>query len=117
MPPDRQSSLVYHWHDLRGVRLFAVVTLLIGRLGSETVAAHQIINNLSGLVMVPLGLGMATSIRVGFKWRRESCSGEKPAVGHVHSAGFAIVSDHFADFWHDSDLTIYRATTGGWHCQ
>ena len=56
---------------------FAVVTLLIGRLGPETVAAHQIINNLSGLIfMVPLGLGMATSIRVGFNvgaaamWRR-----------------------------------------------
>ena len=47
--------------------IFSLVTLLIGRLGAETVAAHQIVNNISGLVfMVPLGLGMATSIRVGF---------------------------------------------------
>ena len=47
--------------------IFSLMTLLIGRLGAETVAAHQIINNISGLVfMVPLGLGMATSISVGF---------------------------------------------------
>ena len=47
--------------------IFSLVTLLIGRLGAETVAAHQIVNNISGLVfMVPLGLGMATSIRVGY---------------------------------------------------
>lgn len=47
--------------------MFSAITLLIGRLGVETVAANQIVNNLSGLVfMIPLGLGMATSIRVGY---------------------------------------------------
>ena len=47
--------------------IFSAVTLLIGRLGVETVAANQIVNNVSGLVfMIPLGLGMATSIRVGY---------------------------------------------------
>ena len=74
---------------------FAVVTLLIGRLGPETVAAHQIINNLSGLIfMVPLGLGMATSIRVGFNVG----AGNVAAARHVGwlamaaSAAFATVS-------------------------
>ena len=47
--------------------IFSAVTLLIGRLGVETVAANQIVNNVSGLIfMIPLGLGMATSIRVGY---------------------------------------------------
>lgn len=47
--------------------IFSAITLLIGRLGVETVAANQIVNNVSGLVfMIPLGLGMATSIRVGY---------------------------------------------------
>ena len=74
---------------------FAVVTLLIGRLGSETVAAHQIINNLSGLVfMVPLGLGMATSIRVGFNVGAGNLVAARKTgwLAMATSAGFAIFS-------------------------
>jgi MATE family multidrug resistance protein len=47
--------------------VFSSLTLLIGRLGVDTVAAHQIANNIGGLTfMIPLALGMAASIRVGF---------------------------------------------------
>ncbi len=47
--------------------VFSTLTLLIGRLGVETVAAHQIATNVGGLTfMVPLALGMAASIRVGY---------------------------------------------------
>lgn len=47
--------------------MFSVVTLLIGRLGVEAVAAHQIAGNVGAMTfMVPLALGMAVSIRVGF---------------------------------------------------
>ena len=49
------------------ISLFSVVTLLIGRLGAESVAAHMIASNVGGMTfMVPLALGMAVSIRVGF---------------------------------------------------
>jgi MATE family multidrug resistance protein len=49
------------------ISLFAVITLLIGRLGAEAVAAHSIASNVGGMTfMVPLALGMAVSIRVGF---------------------------------------------------
>jgi MATE family multidrug resistance protein len=49
------------------ISMFSVVTLLIGRLGVESVAAHQIAANVGGMTfMVPLALGMAVSIRVGF---------------------------------------------------
>lgn len=74
---------------------FAVVTLLIGRLGPETVAAHQIINNLSGLIfMVPLGLGMATSIRVGFNVGagRTAAARRVGWIAMATSAAFAMIS-------------------------
>lgn len=46
---------------------FSLMGLLLGRFGPETIAAHQIVGNLNGLTfMVPLALGMATTIRVGF---------------------------------------------------
>ena len=49
------------------VAFFSVVTLLVGRLGVETVASHQVAFNVSGIAfMVPLALGMAATIRVGF---------------------------------------------------
>jgi MATE family multidrug resistance protein len=46
---------------------FSLMGLLIGRFGPETLASHQIVGNLNGMTfMVPLALGMATTIRVGF---------------------------------------------------
>ena len=49
------------------VAFFSVVTLLIGRLGVATVASHQVAFNVAGVAfMVPLALGMAATIRVGF---------------------------------------------------
>ncbi|MDP6470282.1 MAG: MATE family efflux transporter [Pseudomonadales bacterium] len=47
--------------------VFSVMTLLIGRLGVDAVAAHQITSNVAGLTfMIPLGIGMAATVRVGF---------------------------------------------------
>jgi len=45
---------------------YAVVGLMMGWLGSEALAAHQIVNALAGLAyMIPLGMAGAASIRVG----------------------------------------------------
>ncbi|OCG42343.1 MATE family efflux transporter [Gilliamella sp. Bif1-4] len=47
--------------------LFAVIALLIAPLGQLTVAAHQIIFTISSLTFaIPLSLGVATSIRIGY---------------------------------------------------
>lgn len=47
--------------------VFSAATLLIGRIGVEAVAAHQIAMNVGGLTfMIPMGIGMAAAIRVGF---------------------------------------------------
>ncbi|AKC32093.1 MATE family efflux transporter [Candidatus Pantoea carbekii] len=49
------------------VTLFAVVALLVSPLGIVKVAGHQIALNFSSLVFVlPLSLGVATTIRVGY---------------------------------------------------
>lgn len=47
--------------------VFSATTLLIGRIGVEAVAAHQIAMNVGGLTfMLPMGIGMAAAIRVGY---------------------------------------------------
>lgn len=50
------------------VTLFAAITLLVAGLGTVVVAAHQVALNVSSvLFMVPLSLGMALTVRVGFE--------------------------------------------------
>ena len=47
--------------------LFVVVAMLMARLGERTVAAYQIaINFASIMFMIPMGIGFATTVRVGF---------------------------------------------------
>ena len=60
------------------VAFFSAATLLIGRLGVETVAAHQIAFNIVGVsFMVPLALGMAATIRVGFNVGADDAAGAR----------------------------------------
>lgn len=47
--------------------LFVVVAMLMARLGESTVAAYQIAINFASVVfMIPLGIGFATTVRVGY---------------------------------------------------
>ena len=47
--------------------IFSLMTLLIGRLGVAAVAAHQIAANVGGITyMIPMALGMAATVRVGY---------------------------------------------------
>jgi MATE family multidrug resistance protein len=49
------------------VSLFAVVAILLAPFGANIVASHQVALNFSALMfMIPLSLGMATSIRIGY---------------------------------------------------
>ena len=61
--------------------LFVAVALAIGTLGTDIVASHQIAINVASVTfMVPLGLAMATTVRVGY------AAGRGDAVG-VRDAG------------------------------
>ncbi|NVK89526.1 MAG: MATE family efflux transporter [Gammaproteobacteria bacterium] len=87
------------------IAMFAIVGLLIGRFAIEVVAAHQIAINIASMAyMIPLGLSIAISARVGFFSGRENIPGLKLAAktGVLIALSIAIVSAigmyWFADF-------------------
>lgn len=68
--------------------LFIVTSLLIGRLGSTFLAAHQIAVNLAQLFfMIPVAVAEATTVRVGHALGRGDFKGVRQAAG----AGCVIV--------------------------
>lgn len=67
--------------------LFVATALVIGRLGTTAIAAHQIALNVASVAfMVPLGVAMATTVRVG----HAVGAGDAPAVRWSAAAGFSI---------------------------
>ncbi|MCW8825982.1 MAG: MATE family efflux transporter [Gammaproteobacteria bacterium] len=61
--------------------LFGAVALLLGVLGTTVVAAHQVAINFSGLLfMVPLGLSMAITVRIGNAVGRSDMAGARGAA-------------------------------------
>ena len=68
--------------------LFVATALLIGRMGAVDVAAHQIaLNVVSVLFMLPLGIAMATTVRVGHAAGADDRSGVRWAA----AAGYGLV--------------------------
>ena len=68
--------------------LFIVTALLIGRLGPEPSAAHQIAINVASLAfMIPLGLAEATTVRVGHALGR----GDRAGLRRAAFAGYALL--------------------------
>src|SRR5678815_3462976 len=66
--------------------LFVAAALLIGSLGTVAVAGHQVAINVASVAfMVPLGVAMATTIRVGNAVGR----GDAEAARHAGFAGIA----------------------------
>lgn len=67
--------------------LFVATALVIGRLGTTPIAAHQIALNVASVAfMVPLGVAMATTVRVG----HAVGAGDAPAVRWSAAAGYSI---------------------------
>lgn len=66
--------------------LFAVVTYLMGALGTETLAAHQIVlQTIVIIFMIPLGISYATTIRVG------QALGKDDLVGIQRATALSII--------------------------
>lgn len=60
--------------------MFSVAALLMGRLGTNEVAAHAVALQLASLAfMVPLGLGLAATVRVGLAYGRGDHEGVRKA--------------------------------------
>ena len=67
--------------------VFGVVGLLMGRLGTESVAAHQVALNLASLTfMVPLGVSAAATVLVG----RAVGRGDEPGVRRAARASLTV---------------------------
>jgi multidrug resistance protein, MATE family len=74
---------------------FGAVGLLMGRLGSNQLAAHQAAINLAALTfMVPLGVGAAASVRVGRAVGAGDAAGARAAThaAYVCGVGFMCVT-------------------------
>ncbi|RMI09300.1 MAG: MATE family efflux transporter, partial [Calditrichaeota bacterium] len=75
--------------------MFAVVGLLIGSLGVEQVAGHQIALNVASITfMVPLGISIAATSRVGREIGRQDPARARLAgfVGIALAAGFMLLT-------------------------
>jgi MATE family multidrug resistance protein len=75
--------------------LFVGVALVIGKLGTDIIASHQIAINIASVAfMVPLGIAMATTVRVGHARGRGDGQGVRLAgrVGLGLTLGVQIVS-------------------------
>ncbi|QJR82683.1 MATE family efflux transporter [Alteromonas pelagimontana] len=73
------------------VTLFAVVALLLAPFGATTVAAHQVALNFSALMfMFPMSLGMAVSIRVGYRIGQNRYRQARVAVKSALTIGLLV---------------------------
>jgi MATE family multidrug resistance protein len=91
-----------HWPTIRGLlalglpmgvsifmegSLFVATALLIGRIGAVDVAAHQVALNIASVCfMLPLGIAMATTVRVGQAAGAQDATGVRRAA----LAGFGL---------------------------
>jgi MATE family multidrug resistance protein len=102
--------------------LFIVTALLIGRLGTVPVAAHQIAINIASLCfMIPLGLAEATTVRVGHAlgrgnrddMRRAAFAGYTLALGtQTLSASILLLGRHalVGLYTHDAAVAALAAS-------
>ncbi|WP_338719907.1 MATE family efflux transporter [Devosia sp. XK-2] len=80
---------------LAEVGLFAAAAILMGRLGTDELAAHAVALQCASLAfMVPLGLGIAATVRVGIAYGRKNIEGIRKAgwTSFMLGTGFMAVS-------------------------
>jgi MATE family multidrug resistance protein len=75
------------------VGLFSVAAMLMGRLGTNETAAHAVALQLASMAfMVPLGLGMAATVRVGLAYGRRDPEGVRKAAWTAIAMGVGFMS-------------------------
>ena len=78
---------------LAEVGLFTAAALLMGRLGTDEVAAHAIALQCASMAfMVPLGLGIAATVRVGMAYGRGDPEGIRKAGWTAFALGTAFMA-------------------------
>ena len=93
------------------VAFFSVITLMVGTLGFAAVASHQIATNVTGVTfMVPLAIGMATTIRVGFNVgaRQLDHARATVAVAYVFAFVWGVISAILLFVFRDEIVALYN---------
>jgi len=96
------------------VLLFASVGLFIGRYALEIIAAHQIALNIASVIyMIPLGLSIAVSARVGHAAGRHDVEGVKRSayLGIGFSLVIGIVATLILTLFPEAIVSIYSSET------
>jgi len=95
--------------------LFVAVALVIGTLGTDVVAGHQVAINVASVTfMVPLGLALATTVRVGHAVGRGDAQGVRDAglVGIVLTLCTQLVSSGLMLLLPQRIAALYTADAG-----
>jgi len=95
--------------------LFVAVALVIGTLGTDVVAGHQVAINVASVTfMVPLGLALATTVRVGHAVGRGDAQGVRDAglVGIVLTLCTQLVSSSLMLLLPQRIAALYTADAG-----
>src|SRR5690606_13487252 len=75
--------------------LFNIGALMMARFGGDVIAAHQVAINVAALsFMVPLSIGFATTVRVGYAAGARDAAGVRlrGQTGMLLGVGFALLS-------------------------
>ena len=92
------------------VSLFFSAAILIAPLGVVPLAAHQIANNISSIIfIIPLSIGMAVSIRVGYYIGTKEINLAKLSVksGIYLATSLALITALITVFFRQNILSIY----------
>lgn len=92
--------------------LFSAVSILVGTLGAEITAAHQIaINFASTMFMVPLALSAATTVRIGHALGAGNAAAARFSgiAGISLCAGFMTCSAAFMLLFRDAVVRLYTS--------
>lgn len=93
------------------VSMFALTAILLAPLGTTVVAANQIVMNFGAILfMIPLALGMTTTIRVGYCLGAHKISQARLATstGAVLSVFFAVLVSILAIVYRINIIHIYN---------
>ena len=97
------------------VGLFSLTLLLLGQFGAEVVAAHHISMSISGVMfMLPLALGMAATIRIGFRIGAAEILQARTtaAIAIVSTMCFAIVAAISILLFREAMVAIFTTDQG-----
>jgi multidrug resistance protein, MATE family len=92
------------------VALFSVTTFLMGRLGVDVLAAHQIVfQTIVMIFMIPLGISYATTIRVGqsLGQRNRDAINRSAFMGMFLGTGFMVVTATLLILFPNLVLSLY----------